>query len=116
MSFIYRTWWHYNQSAQPQLFVGQKKMSVFDSAKDYIQNEMAYAINSKEQKKNIYIQNERPLFQNKKSEVKNSANIYLQNERPLFQKIKKMKLKNSTNIYLQMRGHYLFIYLKKKRK
>ena len=28
-------------------------------------------------------------FKRKKNEVKNSANIYLQNERPLFQKKKK---------------------------
>ena len=53
-------------------------MSVLDSAKDYIKNEMAYDINLKGEKKKkkkekksakIYIQNERPFIQKKKSEV-----------------------------------------------
>ena len=80
------------------------------SAKIYIKNERPLFQKKKSEVKNsanIYIQNERPLFQEKKSEVKNSANIYLQNERPLFQKKKKKQSKKIAQTFInKMRDHY----------
>ena len=69
-------------------------MSVLDYAKNYIQNEMAYAINSKGEKnereemcKDLYTKWEANNSK-EKMKLKNSTNIYIQKEWPLFQKKK----------------------------